>query len=134
MKAIRFGILHFIKMLIMGIIIITLFSLVIMLLWNWLMPAIFGLKVITICEAAGLFVFARILFSPFGCGRHHHRHMHHHGRNQIMEKWRNMSQSERNKIIKERCEMFENGTFGRGFFRGRCNDTEQNKTSDDKRD
>ncbi len=134
MKARRFSILHVLKMLLMGIVIIALFSVVVMLLWNWLMPTIFGLKVITIWEAAGLFALARILFSPFWGGRPHHRHMHHHGRNQIMEKWRKMSQSERNKIIKERREMFGNGPFDRDFFESRCNDTEQNEKSDDKRD
>ena len=134
MKARRFSIIHVLKMLLMGIVIITLFSVVVMLLWNWLMPAIFGLKVITIWEAAGLFALARILFSPFWGGRPHNRHMHHHERNQIMEKWRKMSQSERNKIIKERREMFGNGPFDRDFFESRCNDTEQNEKSDDKRD
>lgn len=133
MKARKFSILHAFKMLLMGIVIITLFSVVVMLLWNWLMPAIFGLKVITIWEAAGLFALARILFSPFWGGRPHHRHMHQHGRNQIMEKWKKMSQSERNKIIKERREMFGNGPFDRDFFESRCNDTEQNEEPDDKK-
>ncbi|TWV15221.1 hypothetical protein FQ707_02615 [Bacteroidaceae bacterium HV4-6-C5C] len=134
MKAKRFSIIHVLKMLLMGIVIITLFSVVVMLLWNWLMPALFGLKVITILEAAGLFALARILFSPFWGGRPNHRQMHHHERNQIMEKWRKMSQSERNKIIKERREMFGNGPFDRDFFESRCNETEQNEKSDDKRD
>lgn len=31
------------------------------LLWNWLMPEIFGLKAITIWQAAGLFVLSNLL-------------------------------------------------------------------------
>ncbi len=133
MRTRKFSILHVSKMLLMGIVIITLFSVVVMLLWNWLMPTIFGLKVITIWEAAGLFALTHILFSPFWGRRPHDERMHHHGRNQIIEKWRTMSQSERNKIMKERRDMFGNGPFDRDFFESRCNDTEQNEKSDDKK-
>lgn len=33
-------------------------------LWNWLMPAVFGLKVITFWQAWGLLLLASILFKP----------------------------------------------------------------------
>jgi len=39
-----------------------LFGLFVMLLWNWLMPAIFGLGTITYWQAWGLVVLAHILF------------------------------------------------------------------------
>ena len=39
---------------------------IVMLLWNWLMPIIFGLKSITYIQALGLFLLSRILFSTFG--------------------------------------------------------------------
>jgi uncharacterized RDD family membrane protein YckC len=35
-----------------------------MLLWNWLMPLIFGLKTITFLEALGLSLMFMILFKP----------------------------------------------------------------------
>ena len=47
------------------------FGLVVKLLWNWLMPAIFGLGVITYWQAFGIVLLAKLLFGGFG---HHHRH------------------------------------------------------------
>lgn len=38
------------------------------LLWNWLMPNIFGLKSITLLQALGLNMLCRILFKGFNTG------------------------------------------------------------------
>ncbi len=43
-----------------------LFGFILMWLWNWLMPAIFGLGLITYWQAVGLFILAKILFGGFG--------------------------------------------------------------------
>jgi hypothetical protein len=43
-----------------------LFGFIIMWLWNWLMPAIFGLGLITYWQAVALFILAKILFGGFG--------------------------------------------------------------------
>jgi len=43
-------------------------GLVIRELWNWLMPAIFGLGEINYWQAVGLFVLGKLLFG--GCGHH----------------------------------------------------------------
>ena len=48
-----------------GILFLGLFSLLVFLLWNWLMPAIFGLTTITYLQALGLLVFSKILFFGF---------------------------------------------------------------------
>lgn len=57
-------------MVIGGIILAVLFALlfgaVVMLLWNWLMPELFGLKVIGYWQAFGLVLLAKILFGGFG--------------------------------------------------------------------
>jgi hypothetical protein len=37
-----------------------------MLLWNWLMPVIFGLTVITYWQAFGIIILARLIFGQFG--------------------------------------------------------------------
>jgi hypothetical protein len=37
-------------------------------LWNWLAPALFGLRQITFWQALGLLAFCRILFGGFGLG------------------------------------------------------------------
>ena len=41
------------------------------LLWNWLMPGIFGLRAITYFEAVGLMLLARLLFGRVGQKRDH---------------------------------------------------------------
>ena len=48
-----------------GILFLGLFSLLVFLLWNWLMPAIFGLTTISYLQALGLLVFSKILFFGF---------------------------------------------------------------------
>jgi len=59
---------------ILGVVFAVVFALVfgyvVMLLWNWLMPAIFGLGKITYWQAFGLVILAKLLFGAFG----HHRH------------------------------------------------------------
>ncbi len=59
-----------IAMIILGAIIITglaiLFGYVIMWLWNWLMPEIFGLTTLTYWQAVGLFILLKLLLG--GCG------------------------------------------------------------------
>lgn len=52
------------------------FGLLLKALWNWLMPAIFGLGTITYWQAVGLFLLAKLLFT----GLHgHHGKQHDHG-------------------------------------------------------
>lgn len=41
-------------------------SLVVMLLWNWLLPTVLGLKAISYLQAAGLLILAKILFGGIG--------------------------------------------------------------------
>jgi hypothetical protein len=53
---------------ILGIGMLFVFGWVVMLLWNWLMPDIFGLKRLTYWQAWGLLVLSHILFKGFGSG------------------------------------------------------------------
>jgi hypothetical protein len=41
-------------------------------LWNWLMPALFGIKTITFWQAIGILVLARIIFGGVRAGGHSH--------------------------------------------------------------
>src|SRR6056297_2895965 len=51
-----------------------LFGLILMLLWNWIMPEIFGLPKVTYWQAWGLVLLAHILFKgPMGHHDSHHR-------------------------------------------------------------
>ena len=53
---------------------------VVQLLWNWLLPSLFGVPEVTLWQALGLLALSRILFGGFGRGggshdgpRRHHR-------------------------------------------------------------
>jgi hypothetical protein len=49
---------------VIGMILIAL-GLPLMLLWNWLMPTLFGLPIITFWQAVGLNFLSTILFKPY---------------------------------------------------------------------
>jgi hypothetical protein len=53
---------------ILGLGMLALCAWVVMLLWNWLMPVIFGLKTLTFWQAGGLLVLTSILFKGPGRG------------------------------------------------------------------
>ena len=78
----------------LAIIACAIFGLVVMGLWNWLMPAVFGLRVITYWQALALLVLSRILFGGFrgrgGYGGHWRRRM--------RERWEQMTPEEREKF------------------------------------
>ena len=64
-------------------------------LWNWLMPAIFGLRMITYWQAVGLFLLGKILLGGI------HKHGGYGGRRwkgRMQEKWAGMSPEEREKF------------------------------------
>jgi hypothetical protein len=74
---------HRIGWIILGVIGFTafafLFGAVVMWLWNWLMPVIFHLGVITYWQAVGLAVLGRLLFGSFHHGSPHSRGRHNFG-------------------------------------------------------
>lgn len=48
-----------------------LFGYFVMLLWNWLMPSIFGLTTITFWQSVGIIILARLIFGAFKHNGHH---------------------------------------------------------------
>jgi len=74
LKGIKMGI-FFIAMVAFG-------GFVLMTLWNWLVPEIFGLTAITWVQALGLLALSRILFGNWGGGKSRGRHQ---GKNK--KKW-----------------------------------------------
>ena len=71
----------------------TVFGFVVTNLWNYLMPALFGLRTITFWQAVGLIVLGRLLFGGFRPGfggAPWRRHM--------MERWERMTPEEREKF------------------------------------
>lgn len=55
-----------------GVVMAFIFGWIVMLLWNWLMPVIFGLPTITFWQAWGLVVLVHLLFKA----GHGHKHDH----------------------------------------------------------
>ncbi|NJB71699.1 hypothetical protein GGR42_002161 [Saonia flava] len=53
---------------IFGILMAILVGYVVMRLWNWLMPDLFGLTTITYWQAVGIFILAKLFFGMGHCG------------------------------------------------------------------
>ena len=85
---------------IMAIVFAVAIGFVIMLLWNWLMPALFGLSTITYWQAVGLLILSKILFGSGWSKKSHPRHSHY-WKKRFMNRWDNMCEEDRDKI-KER--------------------------------
>jgi hypothetical protein len=84
------------KIALMVLVAVTVMSFVVMSLWNWLMPALFGLKAIGFLQALGLIVLGKILFGgfrggPFGGPRGHWRR-------RMAERWEQMTPEEQAKF------------------------------------
>lgn len=88
---------------------IALFSLVVMLLWNAVIPGLTGWAMLTYWKAMGLMVLSKILFGGFPHRRFGHggpgRAWHHHGMR--MAWWRNLSEEEREQWKERRKEWRE---------------------------
>jgi hypothetical protein len=95
-------------------------SFVMMSLWNWLVPALFGGPVLDYWKALGLLVLARLLFGGF---RPHHRgrwgHPWHHPR----AHWEQMTPEERERFRSR----LRSGWHGGGCRRGAGPDPEPEK-------
>ena len=94
------------KFVLFAVLFFTMFSFVVMNLWNWLMPALFGWRLITFWQAVGVLILSKILFGGFR-GRPG-RHMF--WRHRMMERWEHMTPEEREKFrqaVRGRC-----GSFG----------------------
>lgn len=84
-------ILFFLLIFLCGIIALTALT---MLLWNWLMPLLFHLSVISFWQALGLLALSKILFGGFRfCGKHRHRPPF--ANEGMKEKWANMTDEEK---------------------------------------
>ena len=65
------------------------FGYFVMLLWNWLMPALFGLITITFWQAAGIVLLARLVFGGFKHGPEHPKSEFY--KNKFFDHWREKS-------------------------------------------
>jgi hypothetical protein len=85
---------------------------IVRLLWNWLLPPLFGWRQITFWQALGLLALCRILFGGFGLhGRSPsssgiRRRMADRMADRVAERWEHMTPEERERFrqrIRERC-------------------------------
>lgn len=94
---------HSLKHILLFFVIVAGFGAIVMLLWNWLIPAIFGLGAINFWQALGLLALSRLFFGGFGKFWLNHRinNMRHH-RSPMFEKWAAMNEEQRKEFIKHR--------------------------------
>jgi len=76
-------------------------SAVVMLLWNALLPAVFGISLITFWQAMGILVLSKILFGGCRMGHRHHGHHLGHRHREMKEKRMNMSAEDREQMKKD---------------------------------
>ena len=86
--------LRILKFLVFGIAFAAIFTYVVMRLWNWLTPPLFGWHMISFWQALGLLFLCKILFGGFrgAPGRHLH------WRRRMFERWEQMTPEEREKF------------------------------------
>jgi len=77
-----------------GLCVAALVTFIVMRLWNWLIPAVFGWHVITYWQALGILILSKILFGGFR-GRPGPRP---YWRHRMMRRWAQMTPEEREKF------------------------------------
>ena len=80
---------------------VFIFGSAVMLLWNNLLPVLFGIKTITFWQAIGLLILSKLLFGGFRGGHGHHR-CHCHGGGQGWHgRFRHLTPEEKEKMRAE---------------------------------
>ena len=97
-----------VKIALIGVLAVTLFTFVVMNLWNWLVPAIFGWQSVNFWQALGLLLLSRILFGGFGGRGFRGSNVRGRIRERMGERWDRMTPEER--------ERFRQGMRGRCGF------------------
>jgi len=109
-KSFRF--LRVIKFAILAAVAVAIIGYVVMQLWNWLIPGLFGGPVLHFAQAVGLLVLTRILVGRLGGGHGGRMRWRHRMRND----WQRMSPEERQKLREtmwRRCGAGESRDSGR---------------------
>jgi predicted Fe-S protein YdhL (DUF1289 family) len=97
------------------------FCAVVMVLWNWLMPAIFKLATIDFWQAAGLLALSRIFFGSFRFEKYNapRQRIHRRRKQEAFKKWAGMTDEQRQDFLRRRhqhgFDRHSNRFFGRDF-------------------
>jgi len=82
-----------VRFLVVALLMITALGVIVMSLWNWLAPPLFGWSQISFVQAAGLLLLCRILFGSLRGG-----YTGMHWRRRLAERWEQMSPEERERV------------------------------------
>jgi hypothetical protein len=85
---------------VIGIAAVFLFGLLVMSLWNALLPDLLGVKAITFMQALGVLLLSKILFGGFGGGGHRGGRGYE-WKQKMKEKWNTMTPEERDQFKSE---------------------------------
>jgi hypothetical protein len=91
------------KIFVIVVVAVAVISLVVEHLWNWLMPSIFGLRLITYWQAMGLLVLSKLLLGGF------HKHGHGGGRWNERREWKRRMKARWAGMTPEERERFKAG-------------------------
>lgn len=75
-----------------------------MLLWNWLMPSLFGIASLSFLQALGVLALVRLLTGNLG--HWHHPHSHRYDERHHTSRWRNMTEEERKMVLRRHRLLF----------------------------
>lgn len=75
---------------------LALLTYIVMRLWNWLTPGLFGWHTVTYWQALGIIVLSKILFCSFRPG--HHSHTDWSWKRRMFERWESMTPEERERF------------------------------------
>jgi hypothetical protein len=82
-----------IRIAMIGIAAVLIFGFLVMSLWNWIGPEVFGARTISFWQALGILVLSRLLFGGFGrAGRGGH------WRSRMRARWEQMTPEERERM------------------------------------
>jgi hypothetical protein len=87
---------------------------VVMHLWNWLAPMLFGFKQLTFWQALGLLALCRILFGGFGLSGGGHRNSRRRMEGRVRERVRERMAERWEQMTPEERERFRQGLHDRG--------------------
>lgn len=120
---------YFIPLLCVAVVISAVAGVFVMLLWNAVVPSLFGLACVSFWQAFGLFVLCHLLFGSLSLlimvfGGFIHAFFHHRNNSprHLHEWWSGMTEEERKDFINCRRRAF----FGHGFDRNAGEDTRHN--------